>query len=65
MKRPVCDKAVAPPERKAAWTEYHCPECGRLLFKSDASAGVVQTPCPKCRAIRTVPVRLDGRAPGP
>lgn len=44
-------------------TEYRCPSCGKLLFKSDAPTGVVQTPCPRCRAVKLVkvqspPVRL-------
>jgi phage FluMu protein Com len=31
-----------------------CPECGRLLFKTDLSAGTIQTFCKDCRAVRTV-----------
>ena len=37
--------------------EYRCPECGRLLFKTDAAAGNVQTLCRECKAIRTVAVK--------
>lgn len=44
-------------------TEYRCPKCGFLLFKTDAVRGVVQAPCPKCRALRTMPVdRLTDRS---
>ena len=34
--------------------EYRCKDCGRLLFKSDAPTGTVQTFCPRCRALRAV-----------
>lgn len=42
--------------------EYRCPECGRLLFKSDAPSGTVQTVCKPCKAIRTYPVALKANA---
>jgi phage FluMu protein Com len=38
-------------------TEYRCPTCQKLLFKSDAPTGVVQTPCPRCRSVKMVQVR--------
>lgn len=34
-----------------------CPECGRLLFKTDLSTGTIQMFCKDCRALRIV--RLD------
>jgi hypothetical protein len=34
-----------------------CPECGRLLFKTDDNTRVVQTFCKDCNALRIV--RLD------
>lgn len=42
--------------------EYRCT-CGKLLFKSDASGGRVQVPCPRCGTVKLVkvcppPVRL-------
>ena len=49
--------------------DYRCPECGRLLFKSDAAAGTIQTVCPRCRwavrsvkiESRTLPPKIDER----
>jgi len=38
-------------------TVYRCPSCGRLLFKSDAPAGTVQTNCPQCKRVRSVEVK--------
>jgi uncharacterized Zn finger protein (UPF0148 family) len=34
--------------------DYHCPSCGRFLFKSDAAAGAIQTICKSCRTVRIV-----------
>ena len=31
-----------------------CPECGRLLFKTDVEAGAVQIFCNDCRKLRMV-----------
>lgn len=36
--------------------EYRCT-CGKLLFKSDAPAGRVQVPCPRCGTVKMVVVR--------
>jgi phage FluMu protein Com len=38
--------------------DYRCPQCGRLLFKSDAPAGSVQIACEVCRKVRTLPVAI-------
>jgi DNA-directed RNA polymerase subunit RPC12/RpoP len=34
--------------------DYRCPECGRLLFKSDTSSGTIQTYCKTCGALRII-----------
>jgi phage FluMu protein Com len=34
--------------------DFHCPQCNRLLFKSDADQGRVQVPCPRCKTMRMV-----------
>ncbi len=31
-----------------------CPVCSRLLFKTDAVVGTIQTYCKDCRAVRVV-----------
>jgi phage FluMu protein Com len=36
---------------------YRCPTCGKLLFKSDAEAGRVETRCRTCKVLRTINVR--------
>jgi phage FluMu protein Com len=36
---------------------YRCPACGKLLFKSDAEAGQVETFCRLCKRVRTVAVK--------
>jgi len=42
--------------------EYRCPDCKRLLFKSDCPGGRVQVPCPRCGTVKMVrvipPIRL-------
>lgn len=40
---------------------YRCPSCGKLLFKSDADAGRVETFCHQCKKLRVVEVRPNPR----
>lgn len=36
---------------------YRCPDCGKLLFKSDAEAGRVETFCRTCKTLVKLEVR--------
>jgi phage FluMu protein Com len=40
---------------------YRCPTCGKLLFKSDADAGRVETYCRPCKVLRSIELKAAPR----